>query len=220
MAELIRNLDVERIRQNLATVQDEIAQAARKAGRDPAEIELCAATKYVAAEEMDTLIEAGIHLAGENRQQDLADKATRAAGRLTFDFIGHLQSRKVKLVLPHVRLIHSVASDSVLARLETHGTPETEVLVEVNLSGEPGKSGIAPGDLDAFLDRCPVTVVGLMTMPPLTESPAHSRPYFARLRELAAERGLPRLSMGTTQDYAVAVGEGATIVRVGTILFR
>jgi uncharacterized pyridoxal phosphate-containing UPF0001 family protein len=122
-------------------------------------------------------------------------------------------------VLPRVRLIHSVASDSVLAQLERHASTGTEVLVEVNLSGEASKSGIAPGELDAFIERCPVTVSGLMTMPPLSPDSEASRPYFARLLELAARHGLDRLSMGTTQDYAVAVEEGATIVRVGSVLY-
>jgi uncharacterized pyridoxal phosphate-containing UPF0001 family protein len=123
-------------------------------------------------------------------------------------------------VLPHVRYIHSVASDSVLAQLERHGTPETEVLVEVNIAGEEDKSGIAPAELDAFLERCPVAVVGLMTMPPLAEKPEDSRRWFAALAELAGERGLRHLSMGTSQDYVVAVQEGATIVRLGTTLYR
>jgi PLP dependent protein len=139
---------------------------------------------------------------------------------VTWDFIGHLQSRKVKQVLPHVRYIHSVATDSVLRQLERHGTPETEVLVEVNIAGEEDKSGIAPAELDAFLERCPVRVVGLMTMPPLAEKPEDSRRWFAALAELAGARGLRHLSMGTSQDYVVAVEEGATIVRLGTTLYR
>jgi PLP dependent protein len=218
--EPIRDLDPERVRTNLERVREEIAAAARRAGRDPGAVEVCVATKYVHPDEMDALVQAGVTLAGENRQQDLVEKAARTGDRLTYDFIGHLQSRKVKQVLPHVRLIHSVASHSVLTQLEKHGTPETEVLVEVNVSGEPDKSGVPPDALEGFLHRSPVAVVGLMTMPPLTDDPEKSRPHFARLRELAAEHGLARLSMGTTQDYAVAVEEGATIVRVGTILFR
>jgi len=225
MAEPVRGLDPARVAANLERVRGEIAAAAGRVGRDPGAVEICAATKYVAAEEMPALVEGGITLAGENRQQDLAAKraALEDAGlgeALTFEFIGHLQSRKVKQVLPHVRLIHSVASDSVLEQLRRHGTPDTEVLVEVNVSGEPGKSGIAPEELDDFLTRSPVAVVGLMTMPPFTENADKSRPHFQRLRELAEGNGLTRLSMGTTQDYAVAVEEGATIVRVGTILYR
>lgn len=225
MAELVRDLDAGRVRENLARIRDEIAAAAQRAGRDPAGIEVCAATKYVAAESMATLVEAGVTLAGENRQQDLTAKrvALQAAGlgeRVTFDFIGHLQSRKVRQVLPHVLLIHSVASDSVLEQLARHGTPDTQVLVEVNVAREPGKSGVDPDSLDAFLSRCPVDVGGLMTMPPLTADPEDSRPHFARLAELARERGLEALSMGTSQDFAVAVEAGATIVRLGTILYR
>ncbi len=220
MAELIHGLDPDRVRTNLERVREDIAAAAARAGREPSDVELCAAVKYVPVDETGALVEAGITLAGENRQQDLSARAERFGERLALDFIGHLQSRKVKLVLPQARLIHSVATDSVLAQLERHGTPDTEVLVEVNLSGEQNKSGVAPEDLDAFLERCPVRVGGLMTMPPLADDPETSRPWFARLRDLAAERGLPRLSMGTSQDYAVAVEEGATIVRVGTMLYR
>jgi PLP dependent protein len=220
MAELIHGLEPDRVRANLERVREDIASAAARAGREPSDVELCAAVKYVPVDETGALVEAGIALAGENRQQDLAARAERFGERLALDFIGHLQSRKVKLVLPHARLIHSVATDSVLAQLERHGTPDTEVLVEVNLSGEENKTGVAPEDLDAFLERCPVRVGGLMTMPPLADDPEASRPWFARLRDLAAERGLARLSMGTSQDYAVAVEEGATIVRVGTMLYR
>jgi pyridoxal phosphate enzyme (YggS family) len=220
MAELIHGLDPDRVRANLERVREDIAAAAARAGREPSDVELCAAVKYVPVEETGVLVEAGITLAGENRQQDLSARAERFGDGLALDFIGHLQSRKVKLVLPQARLIHSVASDSVLAQLERHGTGDTEVLVEVNLSGEENKSGVAPEDLDAFLERCPVRVGGLMTMPPLADDPETSRPWFARLRDLAAERGLARLSMGTSQDYAVAVEEGATIVRVGTMLYR
>jgi PLP dependent protein len=214
------SFDPDRIHANLAEVRDEIAQAATRTGRDPEEIEVCAATKYVALEDMGALAEAGVELVGENRQQDLAAKRERYGDRFAWDFIGHLQSRKVKAVLPHVRLIHSVATDSVLSQLGRHGGPDTEVLVEVNVSGEEGKSGVAPDDLGAFLERCPVRVVGLMTMPPLAADPEASRPHFAALRELAGRHGLERLSMGTTQDFAVGVEEGATIVRVGTRLYR
>ena len=119
-----------------------------------------------------------------------------------------------------MRYIHSVSTDSVLKQLERHGTPETEVLVEVNIAGEEGKSGIAPAELDEFVARCPARVVGLMTMPPLAEHPEDSRRWFAALAELAADRGLRHLSMGTSQDYVVAVEEGATIVRLGTTLYR
>jgi PLP dependent protein len=168
---------------------------------------------------MGRLADAGVRLVGENRQQDLDAKHERWGERFEWDFIGNLQSRKLKLVLPLCRLIHSVATDSVLAQLEKHGTPDTEVLVEVNLSGEVGKGGVEPAELPAFIERCPVRISGLMTMPPFSEDPERSRPYFARLAELAAANGLRRLSMGTSQDWRVAVEEGATIIRLGHALF-
>ena len=215
MAELIRGIDATVVRDNLARVREEIAGT----GREPGEVELLAAVKYVALDDVGALVEAGIDVMGENRAQDLEAKAA-AHPDVTWDFIGHLQSRKVKQVLPHVRYVHSVSTDSVLTQLERHGTPETEVLVEVNIAGEEGKSGIAPGELDDFVARCPVRVVGLMTMPPLADKPEDSRRWFAALAGLAAERGLRQLSMGTSQDYVVAVQEGATIVRLGTTLYR
>ena len=205
---------------NVAVVRREIAEAAARASRDPADVELCAATKYVPVGDMGALADAGIDLVGENRQQDLAAKHERWGDRFAWDFIGHLQSKKVKAVLPYVRLIHSVSTESVLGQLERHATPETEVLVEVNVAGEEGKGGVPPGELSAFLERSPVRVAGLMTMPPLAEDPEASRPHFAALRELAERHGLERLSMGTTQDFAVAVEEGATIVRVGSRLYQ
>lgn len=219
MAQLIHGLDAERVRENLSQVRTEIAAACARAGRDPGDVDVLAAVKYVPLDDVGVLADAGITLAGENRAQDLVAKHERFGDRLTFDFIGHLQSRKVRQVLPCVRWIHSVATDSVLAQLERHATPQTEVLVEVNIAGEDAKSGVAPADLDAFVARCPCTVVGLMTMPPLAADAEASRPWFAALRELASARGLPQLSMGTTQDFPVAVEEGATIVRIGTRLY-
>lgn len=209
MAELIRGLDARR-------VADSLARAREAIGRE--DVEILAAVKYVAVEELGALVEGGVTLVGENRAQDLEVKAAAQPG-LTWDFIGHLQSRKVKQVLPLVRWIHSVASDSALEQLAKHGSPETEILVEVNVAREEGKSGVLPEALDDFLERCPVTVVGLMTMPPFTERPEESRRWFAALAQLAGERGLRQLSMGTSQDYAVAAQEGATIVRLGTILY-
>ena len=139
---------------------------------------------------MGALAEAGVELVGENRQQDLEAKHERWGDAFDWDFIGNLQSRKVKQLLPLCRLIHSVATDSVLEQLGRHGGPETEVLVEVNVAGEEGKGGVAPAELGAFIERCPVRVAGLMTMPPFSEDPEASRPHFARLAELAAEHGL------------------------------
>jgi hypothetical protein len=212
VAELIRGLEAGRVADNLARARERI-------GRE--DVEILAAVKYVALEELGTLAEAGIEVVGENRAQELEAKAAAWAGRadFTWDFIGHLQSRKVKQVLPLVRYVHSVASDSVLKELAKYGTPETQVLVEVNVAREEGKSGVLPEDLDAFLEGCPVPVVGLMTMPPLAEDPEDSRRWFAALAEMAGARGLRELSMGTSQDYAVAAQEGATIVRLGTILY-
>jgi PLP dependent protein len=208
VAELITGLEAGRVRANLARIRDEL----------PDGVEILAAVKYVALEELGTLVEAGITLAGENRAQDLEAKAN-AHPDLRWHFIGQLQSRKVKQILPYAELIHSVASDSALRQLEKHGTPETEILVEVNVAGDEDKAGLAPAELGAFIARSPVKVVGLMTMPPFADDPEASRPHFARLRELAGEHGLHHLSMGTSQDYKVAAEEGATIVRLGTILY-
>jgi pyridoxal phosphate enzyme (YggS family) len=220
MAELITGLDAGTVRERVAEAKERIAQAAQRAGRDPAGVELLAAVKYVALEELGTLAEAGLTLLGENRAQELVAKAEAYSGAFTWDFIGHLQSRKVKDLVPHVRYIHSVASDSVLAQLAKHAGRDTRVLVEVNVAGEASKSGIAPAELAAFVERCPVPVVGLMTMPPAVERPEQNRVHFAALRALAAAHGLRHLSMGTSQDYEVAVEEGATIVRLGSTLYR
>jgi pyridoxal phosphate enzyme (YggS family) len=209
VATLITGLDAGRVRENLARIRAEL----------PDSVEILAAVKYVPLEELGTLAEAGVSIAGENRAQDLEAKAV-AHPEFRWHFIGQLQSRKVKQIVPHAELIHSVASDSALKELGRHGTPDTEVLVEVNVAREEGKAGVAPEELGGFIARCPVRVVGLMTMPPFTEDPERSRPYFAALRELAGEHGLRHLSMGTSQDYAVAAEEGATIVRIGSVLFR
>ena len=202
-------LSVERVRENLARVREEL----------PDGVQILAAVKYVPLEQLQALKEAGIELVGENRAQDLEAKAA-AHPEFRWHFIGQLQSRKVKQIVPHVELIHSVASDSALKQLEKHGTPDTKILVEVNVAGEADKAGIAPDELGDFIARCPVTVTGLMTMPPFTDDPEASRPHFAALKRLAGEHGLKELSMGTSQDYRVAVEEGATIVRLGTILYE
>jgi PLP dependent protein len=209
MPGLIHGLDPVKIAANLDRVRERAGDR----------VEILAASKYVPAEEMGALAEAGVKLVGENRQQDLEAKQERWGDSFTWDFIGNLQSRKVKRILPRCRLIHSVATDSVLAQLERHGDPYTEVLIEVNVAAEQGKGGIAPAALADFIARCPVQVVGLMTMPPFSGASEDSRPYFARLAELAAEHGLSRLSMGTSQDWPVAVEEGATIIRLGTELY-
>ena len=205
----IENLEPERIRANLERIREATGP----------EVEILAATKYVPVEEMGALIDGGITLVGENRAQDLERKRERWGEALRWDFIGNLQSRKVKQIVPLARLIHSVASESVLDQLGKHGGAATAVLIQVNLSGEESKGGIEPEHLGEFVARCPVRVEGLMTMPPFTEDPEASRPYFARLAELAAEHGLKQLSMGTSQDWRVAVEEGATIVRLGSVLY-
>lgn len=205
----VAGVDPSRVATNLAEVQEEVGP----------DVRVLTAVKYVGVEELGALVDGGVLLAGENRAQELAAKAA-AFPQLEWHFIGHLQSRKVKQVLPLVTLIHSVASESVLEQLARHGSEDTEVLVEVNVAHEEGKSGVDPAALDGFLERCPVRVVGLMTMPPAVREPEDSRRWFAALRELAAARGLRELSMGTSQDYAVAAQEGATIVRVGSRIFR
>jgi uncharacterized pyridoxal phosphate-containing UPF0001 family protein len=204
----------DRVRGNLERVRERIAGA----GGDTERVEICAAIKYVWAEDLPALAEAGIGLVGENRAQELLAKQAEHRDLFEWDFIGVLQSRKVRDVAPNVRLIHSVATDSALRQLAKH--PAREVLVEVNVAGEEGKAGVAPGELGAFIERCPVPVTGLMTMPPAVERPDDNRPHFARLAELAAEHGLEKLSMGTTQDFEAAVAEGATILRVGTVLYE
>lgn len=209
MPGLIRGIEATTVAANLERVREAVGDG----------VELLAATKYVPLEEMGALAEAGVRLVGENRQQDLASKHERWGDSFEWDFIGNLQSRKVRQLTPVCRLIHSVATDSALEQLGRHGTPETEVLVEVNVAGEEGKGGVAPAELGGFVERCPARVVGLMTMPPFSTDPEASRPHFARLAELAADHGLERLSMGTSQDWRVAVEEGATIIRLGTALY-
>jgi uncharacterized pyridoxal phosphate-containing UPF0001 family protein len=176
------------------------------------EVTVVVATKYVPLEELGTLAEAGIEVVGENRAQDLERKHAAFGDAFRWHFIGHLQSNKAKVVNRTCELVHSAGSDSAARRLTI------PALLEVNLSGEASKSGVPPGEIRGFLERHP-SLRGLMTMPPLASDPEASRPYFRRLRELAEEHGLAELSMGTSQDYAVAVEEGATLVRVGSVLF-
>ncbi len=213
-------LSAERVARNLAAIRGRVDDAAARAGRDGAAVEILAAVKYLDAEQLDALADGGVTLAGENRAQDLLVKVGHAGGRLRWHFIGALQSRKVRQIVPHVELIHSVATESALRELGRHAPPEFEILIEVNVAGEEGKAGIAPERLDAFIARSPVRVVGLMTMPPQTDDPQRSRPHFERLAALAGERGLRHVSAGTSQDFEVAVEAGATIVRIGTSLYR
>jgi PLP dependent protein len=176
-------------------------------------VTIVAATKYVSVEDLAALADAGVEVVGENRAQDLEAKRARYGDAFRWHFIGHLQSRKAKVVNELCELCHSLASESAARRLEI------PALVEVNLSGEATKSGIPESDLEDFLGLYE-NVRGLMTMPPETGDPEASRPYFRRLRELAERNGLPELSMGTSQDYRVAADEGATMVRLGSILYR
>jgi pyridoxal phosphate enzyme (YggS family) len=227
MARLIENLDVERIRANVARVREEIDAAAQRSARarpggDPHKVELLAAIKYIRNEDLPLLAQAGIELVGENRAQELQAKHAAHGELFEWDFIGQLQSRRVREIVPCVRLIHSVASESALRAIERHlpqARPGLRILIEVNIAGEHEKAGVAPEQLGEFIERSPVPVAGLMTMPPLAGEPEQSRPWFARLRELAGEHELEHLSMGTSQDYVVAVEEGASIVRIGTRLY-
>jgi PLP dependent protein len=176
-------------------------------------VTVVAAIKYVSVDELAVLAEAGVEVVGENRAQDLEAKHARYGDAFRWHFIGHLQSRKAKTVNAICELCHSLASESAAKRLEI------PALIEVNLSGEESKSGIAPEEIPRYLELYP-DVRGLMTMPPETNDPEASRPYFRRLRELAAEHDLKELSMGTSQDWRVAIDEGATIVRLGSSLLR
>jgi pyridoxal phosphate enzyme (YggS family) len=231
MAELVTGLSADRVRARLREVEERVAGACERAGRSPEEVDLLAATKYVPVDELGTLADAGVELVGENVAADLEAKQERWGERFTWDFIGHLQSRKTKLVLPRVRLIHSVESESVIRQIERHADAPVRVLLEVNVAGEESKHGIAPDEVDRFLETAAefeaVRFAGLMTMPPLVQDPEQARPYFAALRSLAErldEGWGPRhsfsvLSMGTSQDYEVAVEEGATICRLGSMLY-
>ena len=228
MVGLISGLRADRIAENLSRLREELAAAVERspiarARQDGREVAVLAATKYVAADDLPVLSDAGVQLVGENRAQDLQAKVAAHGELFVWDFIGALQSRRVRVIVPHVRLIHSVASDSALRELERHRAlahPDLRILIEVNVAREAGKAGVAPDELDPFIARSPVPVAGLMTMPPLSSDPANSRVWFAALRELADARGLGHLSMGTSQDYIVAAEEGATIVRIGTNLYH
>jgi PLP dependent protein len=177
------------------------------------DVTIVAATKYVSVEDMAVLAEAGIDVVGENRAQDLEAKHAAYGDAFRWHFIGHLQSRKAKVVNRICELVHSLDSDSAAKRLEV------PALVQVNLAGEESKSGIAPEELTAFVARYP-DVRGLSTMPPETTDPEASRLLFRKLRSLAEEQGLDELSMGTSQDYKVAVEEGATMIRIGSVLYQ
>lgn len=219
MVEPVAGIDPVQVAQRLGEIRDQITLASARSSHAAEAVEVLAAVKYVPADLVGVLAEGGIRVVAENRAQDLVTKQDRWGDLFTWDFIGDLQSRKVPLIAGRVRYIHSVASRTALARLENTGQTAQKILVQVNVSGEESKSGIDPDELSGFIDSAPCPVVGLMTMPPLSADGESSRPYFAKLRELAAERGLEHLSMGTSQDYRVAVEEGATMVRIGSQLW-
>jgi len=195
---------------NASSIRERYLRVRDAAGPD---VTVVVATKYVSADELALLAEAGVEVVGENRAQDLQAKHARYGDAFRWHFIGHLQSNKVKVVNELCELVHSLDSESAAKRLTV------PALLEVNLSGEPSKSGVVPDELDRWLARVP-SIRGLMTMPPLADDAEASRPWFRRLRELAERHGLPELSMGTSQDWRVAVQEGATLIRVGSVLFR
>jgi uncharacterized pyridoxal phosphate-containing UPF0001 family protein len=192
----------------------EIGERYRRIREEAGEgVTVVAATKYVGVDEMGVLAEAGIDVIGENRAQDLERKHALYGESFSWHFIGHLQSNKVKGVNRLCELVHSLSSESAAERLTI------PALLEVNLAGEGSKSGVPPEEAADYVRRFPV-IRGLMTMPPLADDPESSRPYFRRLRSLAEELGLEELSMGTSQDFRIAIEEGATYVRIGEVLFR
>jgi PLP dependent protein len=196
-------LSADQVRERLARIRDEVGS----------EVTIVAATKYLSVAELGVLAEAGIEVVGENRAQDLEAKHAAHGDAFRWHFIGHLQSRKAKLVSEICELVHSLDSESAARRLQV------PALLQVNLAGEASKSGVSPEEIPAFLELYP-RIVGLSTMPPATDDPEQSRPYFEKLRELAQECGLRDLSMGTSQDYKVAVEEGATMIRIGSVLYQ
>lgn len=218
MAELYADVDV--VARNLATVQARVSAACERVGRDPSDVTVCVATKYVSADGMEILREAGVRVAAENRFQDMIAKQERFGGDFEWHFIGRIQSRKVTEIATRVTTIHSLATESARDRLAGLPAPLPRILLQVNVSGEPSKEGLAPEVLGEFIASCPFEVQGLMTMPPLAQDPESARPFFRKLAELAAKHGLGELSMGTSQDYEVAVEEGATLIRIGSVLFR
>ncbi len=220
-------LDPGKLRDAIGRSRELLDEAARRSGRSPGAVELLIAGKYIAPEEVHALLEAGVRRLGENRLQDMLSKMTASEGAMEFDFIGHLQRRKVREVLPVVRLIHAVDSERLAAEIAARAEGPTRVLVEVNIGEEESKAGILPEDLDRFVDEVSehdnLVIGGLMSMPPMTAEAESSRPFFAATRELAhrlsessdARHDFADLSMGTSQDYLVAAQEGATLVRVG-----
>jgi pyridoxal phosphate enzyme (YggS family) len=196
-------LSADQVRDRLARVREEVGP----------EVTIVAATKYVSVADMAVLADAGVEVVGENRAQDLEEKHAAHGDLFRWHFIGHLQSRKAKVVSEICELVHSLDSRSAARRLEV------PALLQVNLAAEESKSGVSPDEIPAFLELYPA-IFGLSTMPPATDDPEGSRPYFQKLRELAQEHGLTALSMGTSQDYKVAAEEGATMIRIGSVLYQ
>jgi pyridoxal phosphate enzyme (YggS family) len=217
VAHLTASLDV--VEKNLELVRGQVAVACERSGRAIDEVGICVATKYVDAEGMVVLAEAGVKIAAENRLQDMIAKQERFGDAFEWHFIGAIQSKKIRDIASRVSTIHSLATESARDKLAALDGPAPRVLVQVNVSGEESKQGVAPEELDEFIAASPVPISGLMTMPPPSDNPDDARPYFAQLREMAAERGLEQLSIGTSQDFSVAVEEGATLIRVGSVLF-
>jgi PLP dependent protein len=224
-------VDADVVRANLAEARTAVDEAAAGSGRPAGSVAILAAVKYVTREDLQAIAAAGVDLVGENRTDALIAKQDGFAGAFRWDFIGHLQSRKARDVVGRVELIHALSAESTARQIDGRSERPQDVLVEVNIAADPGKEGVSPDELDPFLELLAglenVRVRGLMTMPPFAEDPEASRPFFARLRELAAA-GAARwsgthsfdvLSMGTSQDYAVAAAEGATIVRLGSVLY-
>lgn len=224
--------DAATIAARLVEVNERVAAAAKLAGRDPTDVEVLIATKYVAVDDMAVVAAAGVRLVGESRAQDLVAKHDRYADLFTWDFIGHLQSRKARLVVPRVRRLHAISTISAVQELQRRAQNMVDVLLEVNIAEEPQKPGVLPSAVDRFLEQAAgydrVSFSGLMCMPPLVEDPEEAAPYFARTRDMASRLSaawagrytFEHLSMGTSADYEVAVREGATTVRLGaSVLF-
>ncbi|MGH2959054.1 MAG: YggS family pyridoxal phosphate-dependent enzyme [Solirubrobacterales bacterium] len=211
--------DVETVKANLDRVSADVAAACERSGRSSDDVRICVATKYVEPEAMKVLLEAGVTIAAENRLQDMIAKQERFGDDFEWHFIGAIQSRKVREIANRVSMIHSLGTESARDKLAGLDAPAPKLLVQVNVSGEESKQGVSPVELADFIAATPQPVSGLMTMPPLTEDPEGARPYFAKLKALADEHALPDLSMGTSQDFAVAVEEGSTLIRVGSVLF-
>jgi pyridoxal phosphate enzyme (YggS family) len=224
-------VDADVVRTNLAEARAAVDEAAATAGRPAGSVAILAAVKYVTRDDLAAIAAAGVVLVGENRTDALIAKQEGFEDAFRWDFIGHLQSRKARDVVGRVELVHALSAESTARQIDARSERPQQVLVEVNIAADPGKEGVSPAELDPFLELLAglanVRVCGLMTMPPFAADPEASRPFFAQLRELAAAcaqrwggtHAFDVLSMGTSQDYAVAAAEGATIVRLGSVLY-